>query len=300
VGKVAVNSQIKFERFPDTFIQGTCVANPLRLDGGAVMESSTHCYEEEGYMFLQEHLLLMLLEGEFTYYYGDETFELHPGEMILFQKNTQIRYKRVGNHQNADRIDCLMFAIKDDLLREFLSAQQGGIEKDREDYANGVCRMDDHLIAAVRSLRPFFGFSSDINPGLIRLKVMEILYDVMSSSMTMFRRILQLRQPVKTDIHRVVEQNYTSPITLEELAYLSGRSLSSFKRDFQGIYNETPAKWIRERRLDRACHMLKETSMTVADVCYAVGYENPNHFSRLFKNRYGYAPSEARESGKED
>lgn len=285
---------MKFERFPNTFIQGTCVANSLQLDGGAVMESSTHCYEEEGYMFLQEHLLLMLLEGEFTYYYGNETFELHPGEMILFQKNTQIRYKRVGNHQNADRIDCLMFAIKDDLLREFLSTQQVEIEKNREDYANGVCRMDDRLTAAVCSLHPFFELSSGINPGLIRLKVMEILYDVMSSSTTMFHRILQLRQPVKTDIYRVVEQNYTSPITLKELAYLSGRSLSSFKRDFQGIYNETPAKWIRERRLDQAYHILKETSMTVADVCYAVGYENPNHFSRLFKNRYGYTPSETR------
>ena len=291
---------MKFERFPDTFIQGTCVTNPIQLDGGAVMESSTHCYEEEGYMFLQEHLLLMLLEGEFTYYYGDETFELHPDEMILFQKNTQIRYKRVGNHQNADRIDCLMFAIKDDLLREFVSTQLVEIEKDREDYTNGVCRMDDRLIAAVHSLRPFFELPSGINPGLIRLKVMEILYDVMLCSATMFSRILQMREPVKTDIHRIVELNYTSPITLDELAYLSGRSLSSSKRDFQGIYNETPAKWIRERRLDRAYHMLKETSMTVADVCYAVGYENPNHFSRLFKNRYGKAPSEARKSGKED
>lgn len=292
---------MKFERFPDTFIQGTCVANSLQLDNGAVMESSTHCYEEEGYMFLQEHLLLMLLEGEFTYYYGDETFELHPGEMILFQKNTQIRYKRIGNYQNADRIDCLMFAIKDDLLKEFLSTQQIEIEKDREDYANAVCSMDERLIAAIRSLRPFFEVPSSINPGLIRLKVMEILYDVMSSSTTMFRRILQLRQPVKTDIHRVVEQNYTSPIALEELTYLSGRSLSSFKRDFQGIYNETPAKWIRERRLDRAHYMLKETSMIVADICYAVGYENPNHFSRLFKNRFGYAPSEVRKSsGRED
>jgi AraC-like DNA-binding protein len=295
---------MKFERFPDTFIVGTCVANPIQLDDSVIMESSTHCFDDHGYMFLQEHLLLMLLEGEFTYFYGEETFVLHPGQMILFQKNTQVRYTRVGNHRKADRIDCLMFAIKDDLLKEFLSIQHIEINHNRADYANEVCLMDDKLVAAVKSLRPYFNLPSTINPGLLRLKVMEILYDVMSSSPTMFHRILQLRQPVKADIHRVVEQNYTSPITLTELAYLSGRSLSSFKRDFHCIYNESPAMWIRRQRLERAKAMLSDTAMNVAEVCYAVGYENPNHFSRLFKEFYGISPSEQKgktnRAGKEE
>ena len=73
--------------------------------------------------------------------------------------------------------------------------------------------------------------------GLLRLKVMELLYNVMDCSKNIFRQMLQLRQPVKTDIHRVVEENYTSPISL--------------------------------------------------------GFENPTHFSRIFKQQYGYAPSQS-------
>ena len=91
----------------------------------------------------------------------------------------------------------------------------------------------------------------------------------------------------RTDIHRVVEENYTSPISLEELAYLSGRSLSSFKRDFQSIYNTTPARWIREKRLSKARQMLQTSRMSVAYVAYSLGFENPTHFSRIFKQQYG-------------
>ena len=89
----------------------------------------------------------------------------------------------------------------------------------------------------------------------------------------------------------MVEDNYTSPISLEELAYLSGRSLSSFKRDFLSIYGETPAKWIRERRLSKARQMLQSSQMSVADVAYSLGFENPTHFSRIFKQQYGIPPS---------
>ena len=120
---------------------------------------------------------------------------------------------------------------------------------------------------------------------------MELLYNVMDCSKNIFRQMLQLRQPVRIDIHRVVEENYTSPISLEELAYLSGRSISSFKRDFQSIYGETPAKWIREKRLSKARQMLQSSRMSVADVAYSLGFENPTHFSRIFKQQYGLPPS---------
>ena len=113
----------------------------------------------------------------------------------------------------------------------------------------------------------------------------------MDCSKNIFRQMLQLRHPVKTDIHRVVEENYTSPISLEELAYLSGRSLSSFKRDFQSIYGETPAKWIREKRLSKARQVLQASQMSIADVAYSLGFENPTHFSRIFKQQYGISPS---------
>lgn len=121
--------------------------------------------------------------------------------------------------------------------------------------------------------------------------MIELLYDVAECSRNIFFQMLQLRKPVRIDVHRVVEEHFTSPASVEDLAYLSGRSLSSFKRDFRAIYHDTPAHWIREHRLNKAREMLESTKMTVADICYSLGFENPTHFSRIFKDRFGVAPS---------
>lgn len=119
---------------------------------------------------------------------------------------------------------------------------------------------------------------------------MEMFYDVADTSLPLFLQMLQLRLPVCTDLHRVIEENLTTPDTLADLAYLSGRSLSSFKREFQRIYGAPPAKWIRGQRMEKARELLSTTPMIVTQVCYSLGFENLAHFSRIFKQKFGIAP----------
>ncbi|WP_090149012.1 AraC family transcriptional regulator [Dyadobacter soli] len=84
--------------------------------------------------------------------------------------------------------------------------------------------------------------------------MMELLYDTAICSETIFQQILHLQQPTRADSHEVIESHYASPISLEDLAYMSGRSLSSFKRDFQQTFNMPPATWIREKCVREGHH----------------------------------------------
>ncbi|MFD1903052.1 helix-turn-helix domain-containing protein [Paenibacillus rhizoplanae] len=71
-----------------------------------------------------------------------------------------------------------------------------------------------------------------------------------------------------------MEENFMNPVSLNDLAYLSGRSLAAFKRDFQAIYNTSPLKWVRNRRLDKAKELLAETALSVTDICFfSTGFE---------------------------
>ena len=124
----------------------------------------------------------------------------------------------------------------------------------------------------------------------MRLKMLELFYDLTSTDKNLLQQLLQLKQQVYADIPVVMEENYANPVSLSDLAYLCGRSLSSFKRDFFAIYQMTPATWIREKRLAKAKEML-HTGMPVKEVCFSLGFESPAHFSRLFKARFGKAPS---------
>lgn len=281
----------KVTKFPSALIGGDYTASSLLLDGGSIIDQCIVTAGERGTFFLEQHLLYIVLGGAVTLTCGRQSWTVRKNEMILLRKTHSISYEKQGA-EDTGLFESLLFAINDDLLKDFLTSQQVQIPQMTEELGTQVSPMSERLVAYCWSLAPYFNAPSQANPGLLRLKVMELLYNVMDCSKNIFRQMLQLRQPVKTDIHRVVEENYTLPISLDELAYLSGRSLSSFKREFIDIYGESPARWIREKRLSKAHDMLRSSSLSVADVAYSLGFENPTHFSRIFKQKYGCAPSE--------
>lgn len=281
----------KVTKFPSALISGDYTASSLLLDGGSIIDQCIVTAGERGTFFLEQHLLYIVLGGAVTLTCGRQSWTVRKNEMILLRKTHSISYEKQGA-EDTGLFESLLFAINDDLLKDFLTSQQVQIPQMTEELGTQVSPMSERLVAYCWSLAPYFNAPSQTNPGLLRLKVMELLYNVMDCSKNIFRQMLQLRQPMKTDIHRVVEENYTLPISLDELAYLSGRSLSSFKREFVDIYGESPARWIREKRLSKAHDMLCSSSLSVADVAYSLGFENPTHFSRIFKQKYGCAPSE--------
>ncbi|MBQ5937958.1 MAG: helix-turn-helix transcriptional regulator [Bacteroidaceae bacterium] len=288
---------MKITKFPSALISGDCTTSSLVLDGGSIIDQCIVTAGERGTFFLEQHLLYVVLGGSVKLTCGRQTWTVGKNEMILLRRAQSVSYEKQGSEETG-LFESQLFAINDELLKDFLTSQQVQIPQMTEELGTQVSPMSDRLVVYCWSLSPYFNDPSQVNPGLLRLKVMELLYNVMDCSKNIFRQMLQLRQPVKTDIHRVVEENYTSPISLDELAYLSGRSLSSFKREFQDIYGESPARWIREKRLSKAQEMLRSSSLSVADVAYSLGFENPTHFSRIFKQQYGSSPISYAERGR--
>ncbi|MBK6483295.1 MAG: helix-turn-helix transcriptional regulator [Chitinophagaceae bacterium] len=81
-----------------------------------------------------------------------------------------------------------------------------------------------------------------------------------------------------------MEDNFCFNLKLEVFARLSNRSLSAYKRDFLRLYHTTPGKWLLEKRLHNAKHLLSHLGKTVAEAAYESGFENVSHFSRAYKN----------------
>ena len=280
----------KTTKFPSALISGDCTTSSLRLDGGSIIDQCIVTAGESGTFFLEQHLLYVVLGGSVKLTCGRQSWTVGKNEMILLRKAHSVSYEKKGSTETG-LFESQLFAINDELLKDFLTTQQVNVPPMTEEFGAQVSPMSNRLVAYCWSLAPYFNDSLQVSPGLLRLKVMELLNNVIDCSKNIFRQMLQLRQPVKVDVRRVVEENYTSPISIKKLAYLSGRSLSSFKRDFQSIYGVSPAKWIREKRLSKARQMLLSSQISVADVAYSLGFENPTHFSRIFKQQYGASPS---------
>lgn len=282
---------MKSLKVPSEIINGQSSQNALSLNGCSVIEQCIHSMEVSGTMNLEEHLLLFVLDGSVKLTYGKQIYEVHKNEMILLKKATSVHYEKTGNPDNDNIYDSLMFFIKDDLLSTFFTQNDVKIPKMEGEVKVTVNAMNDCLVAFAESVKPYFNATETVLKGQLRLKVMELLYDVTIVSRNMFLQLVQLHQPQRINISGVVENNYTNPITIEQMAYLSGRSLSSFKRDFKLTYNTTPAAWIRNKRLEKSQEMLKNTNLSVAEICFSVGFENPSHFSRIYKNHFGMPPT---------
>lgn len=97
----------------------------------------------------------------------------------------------------------------------------------------------------------------------------------------------------KIDLQDFMEKNFRSDMSMSEFARASGRSLSTFKRDFKLMSELSPERWLTARRLQAAYELLKR-GRRVSDVCFDVGFKNVSHFSAIFKKKFGQTPGEVR------
>ena len=91
-----------------------------------------------------------------------------------------------------------------------------------------------------------------------------------------------------------IEQNFQNDITIEDIAAVCGINRSYFGKIFRNSIGRSPQEFLMNYRMVKATELLKLTSLSIAEIGSAVGYENQLHFSRAFKTIYGVSPREWR------
>ena len=102
---------------------------------------------------------------------------------------------------------------------------------------------------------------------------------------------------IKEAIH-FIEQNFQNNITVEEIASVCGINRSYFGKIFRKSIGRSPQEFLMNYRMVKATELLKLTSLSIAEIGSAVGYENQLHFSRAFKTVYGISPRQWRNQHK--
>lgn len=91
---------------------------------------------------------------------------------------------------------------------------------------------------------------------------------------------------------KYVEDNMTSAdLSVEDLSRSLGMSRVHLYKKLTAITGRSPIEFIRVIRLKRAAQMLSDKRQNIADVAYAVGFNNPKYFSKYFKEEFGVLPS---------
>ena len=91
-----------------------------------------------------------------------------------------------------------------------------------------------------------------------------------------------------------IEEHYARPITVADAAGMAGMSPHHFLREFKRYFGETPHRYLRRKRLDMACDLLGDSTLTMSEIAEHIGFGSVNGFHRAFRQRFGFAPSKLR------
>lgn len=249
------------------------------------------CYEDKFFksdIMFDHHMLIWFISGETKIVQGDATYFFRKGDIFLIPRNqlaTIINYPSNGQPHKT-----VVMHLSTQRLRDFYSSLN---VKSKPAESQKIYSFHDHplLESCLASLVPYFDMK-ELPENIASLKITEAISIIRSIDTAIDSVLANFEEPGKIDLAAYMEKNFMYNLPLEKFGYLTGRSLTTFKRDFSKLFNTTPQRWLIQKRLELAHYQLVEKKKRPTEVCYEVGFENLSHFSYAFKKHFGYAPTE--------
>lgn len=249
------------------------------------------CYDDKFFksdISFDCHMLIWFISGETKIVQADATHVFKKGDIFLIPRNqlaTIINYPKDGQPHKT-----VVMHLTADKLKNFYADMD--VKPDVQHSQKIQCFNNHPLLeSCLSSLIPYFEMP-EIPENIASLKITEAISILRAIDKKIDNILANFEDPGKIDLAEYMEKNFMFNLPLEKFGYLTGRSLTTFKRDFSKIFNLTPQRWLTKKRLELAHYQFVEKGMKPTEVCYEVGFENLSHFSYAFKKQFGYAPTE--------
>ena len=256
------------------------------------------CTEEKYYnndLIVQENTLIRMLSGEMRIILPDSVLVLHSGDTIFFPRLELAKVMKLPKDGQPYKSVAIYFtfeAVQHYFVKHHIKPVYNGRK-------TGIRQPDKHplLESLFSSLLPYFDLKNELPETIAEGKIDEALSILQIIDPDLFNVIGNFEEPGKINLTEFMEKNFMFNMPMDKFGYLTGRSLTTFKRDFKKAFSSTPQKWLTQKRLELARYQLTEKKRKAADVYLEVGFENLSHFSYAFKKQYGYPPSQFLQKG---
>lgn len=243
---------------------------------------------------VRDHYLAYVYSGEYILEEGKEKKKtiIRPGECVFLRRDNRVNmYKQPKGDEPFQGI---FMNFRRNFLRDlYQKIERKNLPQDIAKHKNSVVKLPStpDITGLFQSIVPYFDTNIKPSEEIMNLKLQEGVYSLLNIDKQFFPTLFDFTEPWKIDILDFMNENYMFELSIEEIASFTGRSLSTFKRDFKKISDLSPEKWLINRRLEAAFEKLRETGKSVTDVYMEVGFKNLSHFSSAYKKLYGVAPS---------
>jgi len=256
----------------------------------AILYSCYHKLNRSGEQFVPEHILSFQLAGSLKIEDGRQSYVFEAGSIRFHQRNHLLKFWKQLPLDGSE-FKSLSIYFDQQMLLDF--SREYGYASVTSPNQQAIVRLEPSRLYSsfLQSLQPYEQIVGSAHQDLLQLKLKEALLILLKSNLELAGMLFDFTPPGKIDLEAFMVKNYLFNVSLERFAYLTGRSLATFKRDFEKLFHTSPGRWLLQQRLQEAYHRIKEKGRRPSDVYLEVGFEDLSHFSFAFKKVYGIAPS---------
>lgn len=246
-------------------------------------------------------------EACFLHIKNGESIIKSPTEIINTYAQESILLK-CGNYfahliQQYNKGNCEVYAVHlhSDILKVLFKDEVPDFIKPtiQKTFAQRI-EKQDVIIYFIESIDFYFKNPDLVNDDLLKLKLKELILLFLQTEdggniLSLFSHLFT---PREANLKEVIQAHLYSNISVNNLAVLTNQSLSAFKRNFEIHFNDTPANYLKDKKLSKSKDLLSSTDLTISQICYDVGFNDTSHFTKIFKDKYNVTPTVFRKKNK--
>lgn len=217
---------------------------------------------------------------------------VEPEESVLLKCGSY--FSNLLKYSTAERYEILVFHLYPDILRKIYFNEVPAFMKPSENksFIHKVAP-GDVIKKFIESLYFYFDNPELVSDELLKLKIKELILLLVQTknAESIISLFSDLFTPRNLSLKEIINNHLFSDLSIDDLARLSNLSVSTFNRTFQALFNDTPANYIKIKRLERAKELLTVSSLTTSEIAFQTCFNDAAHFSRSFKEVYHCSPS---------
>ncbi len=258
-----------------------------------VFAACVHNGTEESSFYISENTLVYVSSGEWNVNIANlSSVTINEGECIFIRKDQHFILKTFSPENNSRAVAVLLSFSRQILFDYYKTLYKLDLLKnvERSHKSFTTFRQSSLLTSLFDSFKPYWQKGETPEKHWLRIKILEAIRLLLVLDESIYQSLFDFSSQWKLDIMDFMEHNYRYDLNIREIAQCTGRSLSSFKRDFSKLSDQSPRNWIISRRLREAHRLLQSTDWSIYKVMHTVGFKNFSHFSRRYRECYGETP----------
>lgn len=239
--------------------------------------------------------ILYFEKGEALIYCNSHPIRVGPGELIILNSNDLHYGENLSPHLIYYVIEFNLSFIDSNHIDLCQTKYLTPLVQNRILFCNQIHRKDELLAEVLPLIEEYYrqelGFELAVKAYIYRIIVL-LLRCRGEQTISEAEKDRQHKTLVRlSSILEYLDYHYTEPLNLRQLSARANMSTHYFCRLFKSLTGKSPTEYINHLRLNKAVTLLRESDLNITEVAMAVGFNDSNYFSRMFKKYKHVSPS---------